>query len=280
MTGGDQKVTIIEAVKKAMQLHGEPMTAKEAYEAVIAKNLYVFHAQNPLQVATIQIRRHTLGIDFSSATPTKHFQLVGANRFIPLPSPILVKAKSAGRKKTPSRTLPQVKPSMDLASIAQSIRMLQIQYIERFRERLLSALRQLNPREFEIFAGRLIKEYGFNSVTVTRHSKDGGIDGQGTLKVGLASLRVAFQCKRWTRKNIGRTEIDLFRGAIQGEFEQGIFFTTATFTRDAIGASIRRGAVPIVLINGLGIVDMMIERNWGVELERLDLPTYALDSVL
>lgn len=93
-------------------------------------------------------------------------------------------------------------------------------------------------------------------------------------------MNVAFQCKRWTKGNIQRPEIDKFRGAIQGDFEQGIFFTTASFSDGAINVSIKRGAVPIVLVDGESIVEMMIKKGFGVQLENISIPIYALDLAI
>jgi restriction system protein len=59
-----------------------------------------------------------------------------------------------------------------------------------------------------------------------------------------------------------------------------VFFTTASFSEGAIQASIKRGAVPIILVDGPAIVDLMIEREFGVQNETLSIPTYALDLVL
>lgn len=98
---------------------------------------------------------------------------------------------------------------------------------------------------------------------MTQVSNDGGIDGHGMLKVGLAQMSVAFQCKRW-EGNISRPEIDKFRGAIQGSYEQGLFFTTSDFTKGAAEASIKKGAVPVILLNGQSIVQLMIEKEFGV----------------
>lgn len=61
------------------------------------------------------------------------------------------------------------------------------------------------------------------------------------------------------------TEVDEFRGATQGEFEQGVFFTTPDISPDARDACLKRGAVPIILLNGEGIVNLMIEKGLGVE---------------
>lgn len=133
-----------------------------------------------------------------------------------------------------------------------------------FRSQLLDKLNELTPRQFELFAPKLLQAYGFVDVKVTNISSDGGIDGYGKLRLGLATMNVAFQCKRW-QGNVGRPEVDKFRGAIQGEFEQGVFFVTSDFTPQAREASLKRGAVPIILLNGESIVDLMIQKGIGVE---------------
>ena len=68
---------------------------------------------------------------------------------------------------------------------------------------------------------------------VTPKSHDGGINDHSKLKIGLAYMNVAFQCKRWGSNKIGRKEIDAFRGAVQGEYEQGLFFTISSFSKEA-----------------------------------------------
>jgi restriction system protein len=77
---------------------------------------------------------------------------------------------------------------------------------------------------------------------------------------------VAFQCKLYTNR-IDRPEIDKFRGAIQGEFEQGIFVTTSEFTAGAKEASYKRGTVRIQLIDGAELVRKMFDNGIGVARE-------------
>jgi restriction system protein len=137
-------------------------------------------------------------------------------------------------------------------------------YESSFRSLLLEKINEMTPRQFELFARKLLQAYGFGDVNVTSLSSDGGIDGYGKLRLGLASMNVAFQCKRW-EGTVGRPEVDKFRGAIQGEFEQGIFFVTSDFSSQAREDSLRKGAVPIILLNGESIVDLMIQKGIGVE---------------
>lgn len=156
--------------------------------------------------------------------------------------------------------------AVHISNIGSQVSMIEIydNYEEDFKSQLLDRLHEMAPRQFEIFAKKLLQVYGFVNVEVTKVGPDGGIDGFGMLKVGLASMNVAFQCKRW-KENVSSTEIDKFRGAIQGEYEQGLFFTTSTFTENATKKSIKRGSVPIILMDGISIVDIMIEKGLGVE---------------
>lgn len=267
-------MTITEAIKQVMLQHGAPMTSDEAYRAIIETNLYEFHSDNPAHIVRSQIRRHCEGLDFTSTAPTKHFKLVGENRYWPLERTVRMQSKSRNDKKT----RPQLQaPKVPVSSSLKELQNLHRRYISEFKKKILADLKRLSPTAFESFAKRLLDVYGFHDTKVTHVSGDGGIDGHGKLKVGLAYLNVAFQCKRWTKGNVQRPEVDKFRGAIQGDFEQGLFFTTTSFSDGAVDVSIKRGAVPIVLVDGESIVDLMIEKEFGVQTENLPIPSYALD---
>jgi restriction system protein len=169
---------------------------------------------------------------------------------------------------------PVERPSSAAASLVDLYETYDLQ----FRSKLLDRLYELSPTQFEHFARQLLTAYGFVQMTVTQVAKDGGLDGHGMLKVGLARMAVAFQCKRW-EGNVPRPEVDKFRGAIQGEFEQGLFFTTSDFTKGATEASIKKGAVPIILLNGESIIDLMIEKEFGVQKKPLQIFEDQLDTI-
>lgn len=144
------------------------------------------------------------------------------------------------------------------------------------KARLITEMQQLSARAFEHFCRELLTQLGFRSVEVTRASQDGGIDGFGDFRQGVISIRSAFQAKRWTDAAVGRPEIDRFRGAIQGEFDHGVFLTTSRFSRDAIQASFRKGAITILLLDGPAIAELLLERGLGVRKSPLFL--YDVDS--
>jgi restriction system protein len=269
-------MTITEAIKQVMRVKGMPMTADEAYRAIAIAKLYEFHSDHPRHIVRSQIRRHCEGLDFPSAASTKIFRLVGDNSY-----ELLEEVKLRPRKVRSSKA-EQISTAQKLSHAIKlrDLQLLHMKYVAELKRKILADLKRMSPAAFELFAKRLLDVYGFHDTKVTQLSGDGGIDGFGKLKVGLANLSVAFQCKRWTKGNIQRPEIDKFRGAVQGEVEQGLFFTTASFSEGAIAASIKRGAVPIILVDGESIVDLMIEKGFGVQVETMFIPSYALDLVL
>jgi restriction system protein len=153
-------------------------------------------------------------------------------------------------------------------------------YSSAFERKVLEELMDREPAEFEQFAAKLLTVYGFRKmkVTNTRTAPDGGIDGNGELKVGLATMRAAFQCKRW-QGQVGRPEIDKFRGAIQGQYEHGYFFTTSKFSTEARAASIKSGAVPIFLFDGHEIIQLMIEKGLGITRRPIEIYEDRIDSL-
>lgn len=259
--------TIVEAIVEVMKIAQKPLTVKEAYDAIIEHDLYTFNTDQPVYVVRSQIRRHCLGIDFASASPTKYFVMRDGAYWL---------AQHSSVPSIEEREDPSVDSKADLLS---DLRQLHDIYVANFRNRLLDQIGKLHPEAFEHFSKKLLQAYGFDDIQVTSYSQDGGVDGHGRLRVGLASLNVAFQCKRWKR-NVSRPEIDRFRGAIQGRYEQGIFLTTAQFTKKAQDASFQPGAVPIVLIDGSLIVDIMLDKRFGIDIEYLPIYTNALDLIL
>lgn len=258
------KYTIIEAAKKVLSLANDSMSVAEIYAQILEKSLYIFHAQDPISVLRGELRSHSIGIDFPTASSKKYFSYDESNRRFSL----------LGNDKSKFTEVDKDRISL------RTVRKLHHEYVELFQQKILHQLKSLNPYEFEKFCRNLLEVYGFLDLSVTQKSRDGGIDGYGKLKIGLAYMKVAFQCKRWNTGSVSRKEIDAFRGAIQGEYEQGIFFTTSTFTKEAMTYSIKQGAVPIILIDGKMIVDFMIEKQFGIEHENLPIYINALDQVL
>lgn len=68
-------MTIVEAIKCALKSLGKPSTHAEIYQEIIDKNLYEFGAKNPKSLVRGQLRIHTLGLNFPSASQHKFFEI-------------------------------------------------------------------------------------------------------------------------------------------------------------------------------------------------------------
>jgi len=143
-----------------------------------------------------------------------------------------------------------------------------------YKAELLSLLLNLPPEGFERLCQRLLRESGFQQVTVTGKSGDGGIDGHGILQINpLVSFKVLFQCKRY-RGTVVVSMIRDFRGALQGRADKGIVLTTGSFTTDAKREAIRDGATPIELVDGDKLIEMFETLGLGLRPKK----DYELDQ--
>lgn len=133
-----------------------------------------------------------------------------------------------------------------------------------YRQRLLDVIMALPFAGFERISQRLLREAGFQQVSVTGRSGDNGIDGEGILEVNpFVTFKVLFQCKRY-RGSVGAPVIRDFRGAMLGRADKGIILTTGTFTQDAKREARRDGAPPVELVDGMKLVEMFEKLELGL----------------
>jgi len=129
---------------------------------------------------------------------------------------------------------------------------------------LLDILRLLPAPGFERLCQRLLRESGFEQVTVTGRSGDGGIDGIGVLRINaFVTFKVLFQCKRYSG-TVSAGQVRDFRGAMQGRADKGIFLTTGIFSADAHKEAARDGAPPIELVDGEHLIGLFEQMELGL----------------
>jgi len=133
------------------------------------------------------------------------------------------------------------------------------------RVAILEILLSLPPEGFERLCQRLLRESGFENVTVTGRSGDGGLDGIGVLQVNpFVSFKVLFQSKRYSG-SVSPSQVRDFRGAMMGRADKGIIITTGTFTSDAKKEAVRDGVPPIELVDGEKLLDMFEDLELGLK---------------
>jgi restriction system protein len=144
-------------------------------------------------------------------------------------------------------------------------------------EMLLERLRSMDPSAFERLSQRILRESGFTRVEVTGKSGDGGIDGNGVLRMNLISFQVLFQCKRYAG-SVPSAAVRDFRGAMQGRADKGLIITTGTFTPDARREATRDGAPAIDLIDGEALTGLLKSLKLGVGVEQVVTERVTVDD--
>jgi len=126
--------------------------------------------------------------------------------------------------------------------------------IELVRGQLLRAA----PERFEHIVRDVLKASGFEGVTVTQYSQDGGVDVNalaGPLMWPIRTLCVQLQAKRWLH-TVGRREVAELRGSLQPH-ARGAVVTTSHYSRAAIAEACAAGKNPITLVDGFAFASLV-----------------------
>ena len=167
---------------------------------------------------------------------------------------VQVDAAKRKQRRTPSEEVEIAEPPDEVETTAAGD----------YRGRLIEIMATLPFAGFERLCQRLLREAGFQQVTVTGRSGDNGIDGEGILEVNpFVTFKVLFQCKRY-KGSVGAPVIRDFRGAMLGRAEKGIILTTGTFTQEARREARRDGAPPVELVDGEKLVAMFETLELGL----------------
>lgn len=119
---------------------------------------------------------------------------------------------------------------------------------------------ELDATEFELLVSYVLRSLGFDPRQETGKVGDGGIDFEGVLDVlGVASINLQVQVKRYDKGAIGELDMRNFRGALKMGY-QGCFITLSTFNKKAIENATDKERQPIQLIDGARFTEIFIEQ--------------------
>lgn len=143
------------------------------------------------------------------------------------------------------------------------------------KQQILDALLGMGPTDFEKLAGRLLGAMGYDNVTVTRRSADGGVDVLAEIREGILELRAAVQVKRM-KGNVGRPVVSQLRGDMMTfeDVDQGMIITTSGFSKGAKDIARVRNAPPIILIDGDQMAELLIEHGIGARVEEVEVVVF------
>lgn len=149
------------------------------------------------------------------------------------------------------------------------------------KQQLLNVIQHMDPFAFEHVVGRLLGKMGYNNIVVTSRTADEGIDVVADVTVGIMSVRTAIQVKR-TAANVGRPVVSQFRGdmlAMQ-DVDQGMVLATSGFTKGALEVARLPNTIPVILINGDKLTDLLIEHRIGVRVEHITVVSFDSDNLV
>lgn len=139
---------------------------------------------------------------------------------------------------------------------------------EDHKSQLRKILKEMTFTGFERLCRDIMTRTGVDGATATGKTCDGGIDGDGYMTVGPASLvkmKIAWQCKRYKDGTVGSQAIRDFRGSMDGKVLFGMIFTTSQFTAEAIKEAQRPGATRIELIDVERLKGVLSDNGIGVK---------------
>ena len=137
----------------------------------------------------------------------------------------------------------------------------------------------MDPFQFEHLVAELLRKIGYENVEVTKRSGDKGIDVKGNLTVGgLTNVKTVIQVKRYKKgNNISGKYITQLRGSAEVD-QRGLIITTSEFTKDAINESKAINKMPVALVNGSKLIELLYKYKVGVKEEVVSV--YSIDSEL
>ena len=267
-------MTIVEAIKKVLEISVDGMTTQEIYEEIVSQELYSFGAKNPVAVVNGQVRRRCRDLDFPTANPVKLFEIAGFLGKKPRFRLIGINNETASGQKAAKSIektdlLPEEKLGFALA-----------EHIESVKQQVFELIVGNSPSFFEHLVMDLLLAIGYgvdkSSGVVTGRSHDGGIDGIiSEDKLGLDLIYI--QAKRYETSNkVGRKEIQAFIGAMEN-VQKGVFITTSSFTKEAAAFVEKQQQKRIRLIDGEYLVDLLVRYGVGVDVAKT-INLYKIDT--
>ncbi len=118
---------------------------------------------------------------------------------------------------------------------------------------------------------RLLEAMNYSDVEVTTRPGDGGVDVIAEIEHGITWVREVVQAKRH-RHTVPRKNLDALRGSLyRFNAVRGTIITTSKFSKGTVDAAVASGTVPITLIDGARLVDLLVEHGIGVKKRNVEL---------
>ncbi len=267
-------MTIVEAIKQVLRQHNMGLTHVRIYEEIVKQNLYQFGAKDPKAIVRSKLRQHCYGVNYPSASPTKHF----------------ISDDGKGRKalyriwdKKESPPKPAVQ-KIDQSDIPEEIIDVQYkQHISNIKNQIMDSIYNADFGFFEKLVIKLLLKMGYGwdnekSGIHTGGPNDNGIDGI-IYQDQLGLDKVYIQAKKYSKNNkVTQSEIRNFIGAMNPEgAEKGVFITSSSFTQGAIEWANKARNMTLILIDSEKLSELLLKNGLGVSVAE-SYKIYKIDT--
>lgn len=226
-----------EAAIKILQESKHPMSPNDIYRIAAEQKLVKTSGKTP--EATMGAQIYT---DIKKNGANSPFVQVGKGLF--------TAATKSNKEKSPEQLILEYNEAQTIA----------------LKERLLNT----DPFIFEHLIGDLLEKLGYENVEVTKRSGDGGIDVKANLTVyGFTNVKTAVQVKRYSH-NVSDNVVRELRGAAEVD-QRGLIITTADFTKAAKEEASAPNKMPVSLVNGEKLLELLIKYEIGVKSKKTEL---------
>ena len=268
-------MTIVEAIRQVLSGNKDGLTYPDIYKEILKKKLYSFGAKDPKAIVRSKLRQHCHGVNYPSASPTKHFVSDGA------------KGNKALYKVWDGKECPKQKAYAKAISDSEAPEEIIDKYyqahIKNIENQIMDGIYNSDPGFFEKLLLKLLIElgYGWDKNKAGIHTggpNDRGVDGV-IYEDQLGLERVYLQAKRYgKRKSIGPAEIQQFIGAMNTKnANKGVFITSSYFTKAAKEEANDVRNISMVLIYGEKLSELLRKNGLGVSVAET-YRTYTLDT--
>ena len=150
---------------------------------------------------------------------------------------------------------------------------------ESVRKGLRELLLSLESRKFERLVLRILRRMGFGSVEVKSRSGTGSMEVVGKVTQGILTLREAVRVTR-NDETVQYGDVDSLRAKLfRFDAARGTIVAISGFSEGAVRSAAQTGVVPIRLIDGAMLVDVMIRHGLGVRKRAVEVLSIDLEAL-
>ena len=172
--------TIVDAALEVLKSAKSTMSIQEIYQEIVNRSLYVFHAQDPLSVVRVELRKHSVGIDFPTASKKKYF----------------VYDETNGRFRALNKKFEIVSTVNTDKTYLTQVRNLYDSYLKDFKANILVQLKRMNREKG-------VCEFGI--ILQNDSCKNRGI-GTEAIRLGMEAARDLYGMKTLIGDTMGRNK--------------------------------------------------------------------------